>query len=178
MAVSFIILQVAFIVIALVVNTKYSFKLYKWFYVWAYILYIPIVSYLAQFWQFQISENPSDWGVFGDFMGGTYNVLISLFVAYISYRVTKIQKRDEYSRNVAQEILKQVKSMKTKKYHHYSIDKLRRQTKDNEIYIGKLLKENLVMLADNYVQVKSDNAPVITNLEQAVINELKSIANE
>lgn len=171
-------LLIIFFISGLFANKFYPFFRYKWIYVAVFILYIPAILYISQFWHHKISDDPNDWGVFGDYIGGIYNVLTSLLVAYISYKLSKMQSRGEYARKVASEILSQVQSMKSKNYHHKSIDKLRRQVKDNEPYIGNLLKENIFMLADNYVQVRYDRKAVNTNLEQAVIKELQSIAYE
>lgn len=176
MGVAFLLLQLLFLIISLFINFFYPFKRHKWKYIAAYILYVPVTTYISQFWHHNISDEPSNWGVFGDYIGGVYNVLTSLLVAYISYKISKMQTRGEYTRSTAIDILNQIQTMKTKNYHHKSIDKLRRQAKENETYIGKLLKDNIIMLADNYVQVRYDHNPVNINLEKAVITELKEIA--
>lgn len=178
MFVVFILLQILFIVLSFIVNLFYPFSRNRWIYIAVFILNIPATLYISQFCHHEFSDDPNDWGVFGDYFGGIYNVLTSLLLAFISYKINKMQSRSEYARNAANDILSQVQSMKSKKYHHKSIDKLRRQAKDNETYIGKLLKENIIMLADNYVQVKYDKEAVNQNLEQAVIKELKAMAYE
>lgn len=178
MIIAIFLLLIIFFISGFFTNKFYPFSRYKWIYVSGFILYIPATLYISQFWHHEISDDPNDWGVFGDYIGGIYNVLTSLLVAYISYKLSKMQARGDYARKAASDILSQVLSMKKKNYHHMSIDKLLRQAKNNEIYIGKLLKENIYMLADNYVQVKYENIAVNTNLEQAVIKELQAIAYE
>lgn len=178
MFVAFSLLLLIFIALSFIANFVYPFSRYRWIYISVFILYIPATLYISQFWHHKFSDDPNDWGVFGDYIGGIYNVLTSLLLAYISYKISKMQTRGEHARNAAIDILSQIQSMKAKNYHHKSIDKLRRQAKDNETYIGKLLKENINMLADNYVQVKYDKEAVNQNLEQAVIKELKAMTYE
>lgn len=173
-----VILQLFFLLVAYIINCKYPFKCYKWLYVASYILYVPLSMYLSQFWHHSFSDDPNMWGVFGDFMGGTYNVLTSLLLGYISYRISKFQTQGEISQKAAKEILKQVNSMKCKNYHHKSVEKLQRLVREYEFYIGGLLKENIIMLADNYTRARVDSFKINTNLEKAVIAELKRLANE
>lgn len=42
------------------------------------ILTIPTVIYLGNFGAYKISDSPGDWGVFGDYIGGVLNPLLSI----------------------------------------------------------------------------------------------------
>lgn len=177
---AFILLQIIFITICIIVygfDRKYSFITFKWIYIPIYILYLPISIYISQFWHHNFSEDPSLWGVFGDYVGGIYNVLTPLLLAYISFRMSKYQTHGELTQNAAKQILEQVLSIKKKNYHHKSVEKLLHLIKKYEHYIGDLLKQNLIMLSDDYTCVRVDKKDPNTNLEQIVISELKKLVN-
>ena len=116
---TFILLQIIFILLFLflyLIDKKYPFISYKWIFIPIYILYLPISTYISQFWHHGFSEDPNMWGVFGDYVGGTYNVLTSLLLAYISYRMSKYQTHGEITQKAAKEILEQVLSIKKKNF--------------------------------------------------------------
>jgi len=62
----------------------------------AVVTVVIILSYILNFYDHPISENPENWGQFGDFMGGLLNPFISiinLFVlTYISFALSKIEE--------------------------------------------------------------------------------------
>ena len=66
------------------------------------ILIIPIIFFISNFYNQQISNNISDWGTFGDFFGGTLNTLISLVslivLSYLTYLIGK-QSNEENKKN-------------------------------------------------------------------------------
>ncbi|MDH4472269.1 MAG: hypothetical protein QE487_06655 [Fluviicola sp.] len=74
-----------------------------WIYLAAsiFVALVPAFIYLSYFGINHVSENPSDWGTFGDFIGGTVNTLIGiislLVLAWLSYTVAK--NSNEEARN-------------------------------------------------------------------------------
>lgn len=57
------------------------------------IIITTIALYIANFWNYQISDISSDWGTFGDYLGGVLNPIIALvgtsLLAYISMQLSK-----------------------------------------------------------------------------------------
>jgi hypothetical protein len=57
------------------------------------LILIPITLYILFFFYNDISNNPNDWGLFGDYFGGVLNPLIALFtliiLGYLTYLVSK-----------------------------------------------------------------------------------------
>jgi hypothetical protein len=57
------------------------------------LLLIPIIFYVGSFFHYQLSTKPSEWGTFGDFIGGLLNPIIGLcniaVLIFISYYVAK-----------------------------------------------------------------------------------------
>jgi hypothetical protein len=58
----------------------------------AFVLSVPLVSYVIVFWNGSISDDPNNWGVLGDFVGGVLNPIISLaslcILSYLTYLVS------------------------------------------------------------------------------------------
>lgn len=168
---------VLFIIVAFVVSLKYSVKAYLWCYLSAFVLFLPVATYISQFWDHPFSEDPNSWGVFGDFIGGTYNILVSLLLAYISYRVSKMQTSAEKIMSIANDLYNQIKSLPGKNYHHKSIEKVQRTLKDNDLFIDGLLKECILALLDDYTTHRAESTPINYGLENAVLNQLMKLAN-
>lgn len=63
-----------------------------------WILSLPIYYYWKDFHQFNRSDNPNDWGTFGDFFGGILNPFISLLTLIvtivIAINISRIEKRN------------------------------------------------------------------------------------
>jgi hypothetical protein len=62
------------------------------------IIFIPIAFYIFKFHHYPITSNPSEWGTFGDYIGGLLNPIISLFTllvtAFIAFELKKIEDRN------------------------------------------------------------------------------------
>lgn len=78
------------------------------------ICFIPIVIYLINFGKHEFSDNPADWGTFGDYVGGVLNpilALIGLFItvalAYLSdkWNKTSLLKQERTVRPVGRIVL-------------------------------------------------------------------------
>lgn len=64
------------------------------------LLISPVLTYIFAFHSFKISNQPSEWGTFGDFIGGVINPLIALLTLlvtiYIAIEISKLEdKRSE-----------------------------------------------------------------------------------
>jgi hypothetical protein len=59
----------------------------------AIVLAVPSSFYLWKFSDYDYSDDPGSWGVFGDYIGGTLNPIISLasflVLSYLTYQVSK-----------------------------------------------------------------------------------------
>lgn len=74
-----------------------NFKKYAWV-KWpvAVIIFTPIVIYMITFWHRSISDQTSDWGTFGDFIGGILNPIISLLTLIVTvYIAYYLQRADD-----------------------------------------------------------------------------------
>jgi uncharacterized membrane protein len=70
----------------------------KYFWILAGIAFVAILSFIINFFGTSLSKDPSDWGVFGDYIGGVLNPIIALITLVvtiqIAIRVNEIEKRN------------------------------------------------------------------------------------
>jgi uncharacterized membrane protein len=70
----------------------------KYFWILAGIACIAVLLFIVNFFGHSLSDNPSDWGVFGDYMGGVLNPIVALLTLVvtiqIALRVNEIEKRN------------------------------------------------------------------------------------
>jgi len=69
--------------------------------VFAFCLAIIIGSYILNFRNSSISNNPSDWGVLGDYFGGILNPLISLITLFFLIKTYLSQKEELHQTEIA-----------------------------------------------------------------------------
>ena len=48
------------------------------------ICFIPIIIYPINFWNHKFSDDPSDWGTFGDYLGGVLNPILAIIGLFIT----------------------------------------------------------------------------------------------
>ncbi len=59
------------------------------------ILIIPTVIYLGNFGGYKLSDSPGDWGVFGDYLGGVLNPLLSIVnLIVLGYLTVFVSEQD------------------------------------------------------------------------------------
>lgn len=66
------------------------------------VIFIPSLLYSLKFWKFNLSDNPADWGTFGDYIGGVIGTCFSLLATvlalvsiYISLKISeKVQENE------------------------------------------------------------------------------------
>jgi len=78
----------------------------------AFCLVIIIGSYILNFRSSPISNNPSDWGVLGDYFGGILNPLISLITLFFLIKTYLSQKEELIQSEIAADEQRQI-SQKT-----------------------------------------------------------------
>lgn len=72
--------------------------------IWACIIIvaIPVSVYTLNFSSHKLSPNPSDWGVFGDYLGGVMNPLLSILNLYVLWKITNLVSNQDNQRALNQ----------------------------------------------------------------------------
>lgn len=118
------------------------------------ILAAPIGVYIFYFGDCSISNNPADWAVLGDYVGGIYggffSCLITFLAVYLARALTKKDQRQLKTSAAAEKLYKQICVIENNGYNLNSISKLSRDIKENELYFPD--KEFVRQLMDLYDQ--------------------------
>lgn len=137
------------------------------------ILIVPVVFYIVCFYNNSLSDNPADWGTFGDYIGGIYSVVLTIVLAYITY---SLGKRDEDVRLQKQEIKKMYSIIKSLNSSNVNIDKVNELTRlinDNELILPNKLYDKLIRISDYYKVVACNPAQIDVVLEDEIVFLLK-----
>lgn len=71
----------------------------------AIICLLPVVFYCINFGDHPISDNPADWGTFGDYLGGTLNPILALIGLFITVALAYISDKRNQANLLNQERL-------------------------------------------------------------------------
>lgn len=130
---------------------------------------IPIIVYVWHFHGLKISDNPADWGVFGDYIGGVYSILIAILVVYISRNLDRRDEEEKRKQEALRKIHNQISSIRQKpKVNLQKLTKLFRLIDESKLYIDEDLYDELIKLA-NYLGEKGRNR----SMELEVMDALK-----
>lgn len=143
------------------------------------VLLIPIGTYYLYFGNYPISNDPADWGVFGDYLsgiyGGVYSVVVTILAFYLGRALTKKDSKKEKTRQAAETLYNQIKTIENNNYNRNSIEKLKREINYNELHIPKDLQEDMISLTDMYLEKKDGTGNIDLELDESVKLQLKNL---
>lgn len=136
---------------------------------------LPVIIYVWHFRNHVLSDSPEDWGMFGDYIGGVYSVLVALIVLYLSHQLEKNRGRDASIKEHAETLFRQIGVIKNNNYNLKSCSKLLTQVNNAKLYLQPRICEMVESLANNYMSHRNDGTQLNQKLEQDTIKELKRI---
>ena len=145
----------------------------------AIIVASPIGLYVWNFRYNSISDNPSDWGVFGDYISGIYGgffaCIMTVLAIYLARALSKKDQQKEKQKKAAEILFIQLKTIENNNYNRNSIEKLKRDINSNELYIPKDLQNDMIALADMYLEKKDGTGNINLELDESVKLQLKEL---
>ena len=67
-------------------------------YLYCIIASIPLITYILNFANYEISDDPENGHFFGDYIGGVYSVVLTCILTYLMYQLNK--KMNNKERNI------------------------------------------------------------------------------
>lgn len=112
---------------------------------------VPVVFYVCKFGGYDLSNDPADWGVFGDYIGGVYSVVIAILVVYLT---RNLERRDE-EKKLKQEAVRKVYLQITciqqnQQVNQNKLTKLYRLIEESKLYINDDLYDRMKALANHF----------------------------
>ncbi len=78
-------------------------------YLYYLIASIPIIAYILNFINSEISNDPEKWAFFGDYIGGVYSVVLTCLLTHLMYKLNKVnetnKEKKELIKNLHSKIL-------------------------------------------------------------------------
>lgn len=130
---------------------------------------VPIAVYVWEFHSYMFSENPADWGVFGDYIGGVYSVIIAILVVYITRNLEKRDEEKRLKKEALRQVYLQITSIQQKQtVNQNKLTKLFRLIEESKLYIDDDFYERLKNLANFWGELGRNR-----KMEMEVLDELK-----
>lgn len=139
------------------------------------VLLIPIGVYIINFGSHEFSDDPAMWGVFGDYIGGVYNVLVAILVVYISHNLDKKEERQNKKTKAAYDIKVQIEKFETSGNRPKTVERLTNLILSNKEVLGSPTYRMLLSLNDHFQHVITDNIPINMQQKNDAIDDLISI---
>lgn len=64
-------------------------------YLYYLIASIPIIAYILNFINSEISNDPEKWAFFGDYIGGVYSVVLTCLLTHLMYKLNKVNETNK-----------------------------------------------------------------------------------
>lgn len=138
------------------------------------IVSLPWLVYLGFFCGQTISTNTSDWGSFGDYIGGVSSVITAFVVIYISRHLDRKDTYHDKMRSAISEIYDQLVKIDADNVDSRKNTKFLRLVDKNRLYLPESLYKDLIKLHDYYVSLQ-DNAKRIPEFEVEVFDSLRKL---
>lgn len=131
------------------------------------LILLPIGIFYVKFRYHFISDNPTNWGVFGDFIGGTVGTItgiVSLIIlSWLTYAVAKNSSKDAFKHQV---ILKRMDVYLTFANHLYEFNLLSRRLDVTTRYTESFLKFSDNVVPQQYADLNLRNLNSLTSLHE------------
>lgn len=138
------------------------------------VLSLPIGAYVIQFHGYDVSDDPENWAQFGDYIGGTYSVLITILAIYIARNLSQKDETQIKRQRVAENFVKQISKIKKCTEEHQkiqSVNKFMRMIDESQLVLSSALQISLQELGDYYLN-RIGGAPENIAFEESKKQEL------
>lgn len=144
-----------------------------WIYIVFLILFLPVLFYMINFRDQEISDKTSDWGDFGSYIGGWYSAIIAFLAIVISW---KLNEMNSFENKIGRGIDRITLS-------YYKIRDLYETVEKNNEDIDKVQKcRKLIMtecrIIDYYIKtfpIKVDN---LNDFRNSIYNMRRHVTNK
>ncbi len=130
---------------------------------------VPVAVYWWNFHSYELSKDPADWGVFGDYIGGIYSVIIAILVVYITRNLNKHDEEKRLKREAIRSVYHQINNIQQNPQPNQNkVTKLFRLIEECKLYINDDLYERLKGLANEFLERGRNR-----EMETDILEELK-----
>ena len=153
-------------------------KLNWWKIVFLISLFLPVIFYICNFSRNGFSDNPADWGTFGDYIGGVYSVVLTLALVYVTYILNKKNEHNKERLHAVKEIYARISNIESDNINIDDINHLVKYVVANKLHLRESIYRQLIIMTDYYKEVAVDKSKIDIEKEAALKNALKEYYNE
>lgn len=140
----------------------------------------PLLFYIINFSNCEISNDPEHWAFFGDYIGGVYSVVLTCLLTALMYKLNKKDEELKEKRTLAKSLFEMVNKFhnSTSNLDSEEVDKFRTVIINNEFIINsESTFRDLIDIADYYLLLCTDINNRSYNKEKEIRHLLKAIYN-
>lgn len=142
------------------------------------LIFMPIMVYVFRFSGTGFSDNPADWGTFGDYIGGVYSVVLTIVLVYVTHVINKRDNESNECKKAIKEIYCMITQIDTSKINLDLIHQIYRCIDANSLHLRKDIREKMIREMDYYVCVARDPKMLDGGREERFKEVLKIYYNE
>ncbi len=144
-------------------------KLYWFKPFWMIAIVLPVGLYYYKFHAFEWSAKPEDWGVFGDYIGGVYSVIITVLVVYLARNLNRKDEELRLKRESLREVYHQIVSIQqSQQPRPNKVTKLFRLIEQCKLYVDDDFYDRMKDLANIFGENRRDR-----EMEKDILDEVK-----
>ncbi len=139
---------------------------------------IPILVYTIRFSNYELSKDPSDWGTFGDYIGGVYSVLLSIIAIYVTYMISEREDKSKEKRKVLTELYKTITSIKSEEVDLQKVNKIVSLADNNQLLLPKMIYADIIRYSDYLKEIYGKPTKISLQIEKRIKDELIEAISE
>ncbi|MBR3626775.1 MAG: hypothetical protein IKN48_10665 [Bacteroidaceae bacterium] len=133
-------------------------KLFLWILLFVAVV-APILVYILFFKDLSISHDPNDWGIFGDYIGGVYSVILTIVLVYITRFLNKKDEKKSRKDDAIYKIYTRITALEKGGYKKIQdIDNLLIFIESNKLILREDIYLSLIDITDYFKSI-SDKSP-------------------
>lgn len=161
-------------------NSFSSSHLGRWWkkYIVMLMLILPVIVYGYHFRENDWSSSPSDWGAFGDYIGGVYSVVLTIVLVYVTYTMNRKNDERKECKKAIKDIYKMILELNTSNIDLEQIHKIIRSIDANSLHMSSEMSNKLIREMDYYICVAADMGLIDLAKEEKIKAMLRFYYNE
>ena len=126
----------------------------------------------------EFSKDPSDWGTFGDYVGGVYSVLLSIIAIYVTYMISGREDKSREKRKILTELYKTIISIKSEEVDLNKVNKIVSLADSNQLLLPKVVYADIIRYSDYLKEIYGKPAKIDLHTEKRIKDELIEVISE
>lgn len=139
---------------------------------------IPVVAYYVRFRSFGLSKDPTDWGTFGDYIGGVYSVILSIIAIYVTYMIREREDKSKEKRKVLTDLYKTINSIKSEEIDLQKVNRIVSLADNNQLLLPKIIYADIIRYSDYLKEIYGKPSKIDLQTEKRIKDELIEFLSE